>query len=678
MKNHSFRKCAIVAALFGSGVEVHAAEAVPLGKITVKGEAMKESDRSFTVNVISAEDIKSRRWENPLAIVREAPGVEVRSIQSGSVADFITIRGMTSGGHGGDVGLSLDGITLNEAEGHADGFADTNVIIPLEIGRLSLYKGPVSPLYGNFARGGVMAFTTRKGGEYLDTHLSAGSYGTYDGQAAFGGKTGPVQINGALQGYESQGWRDNSRFTKMNSAFRAAYQISDRSEIVLSLRGHGAWFEGPGNIGRDQFLDSSRRRQQAPSVAGQNDGGEKTYSSQRVDFNHLINNDLKLLTFVYNTSMGITRFESNTPNPPANQIERSHDRDVFAFGASLNGQNQLLGVRNNWVLGSERYDEGTHEDQWSTNTRVRGVKQRDRDFKITTTSLYGQADLGIHRLFRPTLGFRYDNFGGSLSDRLTGTKTNINDFSRISPKFGMRSELTDKWELRASAANGFALPSSVQKYDPNIKVDAVEFWQYEVGINGAPSPRWDIDVVAFLLNSSDEIQQVPGVVPPRLINAGKSQRIGLEGDVRYYPPIINHLELSTGFGLFDTEIKEGTDPAFTGKELQRVPRHIANFTVKYAPPAGWGGSLRWRSLGPYYTNNQNTGKYDGYDIATASVFYLVRGEKGRSVRWYMDINNMTNEVYAENVSGANAFGQPTSFNPRPPANVMFGVMTSLM
>ncbi len=39
---------------------------------------------------------------------------------------------------------------------------------------------------------------------------------------------------------------------------------------------------------------------------------------------------------------------------------------------------------------------------------------------------------------------------------------------------------------------------------------------------------------------------------------------------------------------------------------------------------------------------------------------------------------MTNEVYAENVSGANALGQPTSFNPRPPANVMFGVMTSLL
>lgn len=91
-----------------------------------------------------------------------------------------------------------------------------------------------------------------------------------------------------------------------------------------------------------------------------------------------------------------------------------------------------------------------------------------------------------------------------------------------------------------------------------------------------------------------------------------------------------------------------------------------------------GGSLRWRSVGSYSTNNQNTGKYDGYNIATASVFYLVRGEKGRSVRWYMDVNNMTNEVYAENVSGANALGQPTSFNPRPPANVMFGVITSLL
>ncbi|MEK7323256.1 MAG: TonB-dependent receptor, partial [Pseudomonadota bacterium] len=520
MKHHRFNKCAIALALFGSGVTVQAEEPVKLNEITVKGEAMKESDRSFTVNVISADTIQSQRWENPLAIFEEVPGVEGRSNQSGSVAPSISIRGLSSGGHGGDLGFSLDGITMNEAEGHADGFAETNVIIPLELESLTVYKGPVSPLYGNFARGGVMAFTTRKGGRYADAHLATGAFETNDGQAAFGTKIGAVQLNGAVQGYESEGWRDNSRFSKTNTAFRGAYSLSERSEVALSLRGHGATFEGPGNITRDQFLDDDRRSQQAPTLVGRHDGGEKKYSSQRVDFNHLINDKMKLLTFVYNTKMDITRFESSgTGTTP--QIERSHDRDVIAFGGSLNGEHRLFDVATHWVLGTERYNEETHENQWQTTARTRGVKDRDRDFIINTTSLYGQMDLDVHPRFRPTLGFRFDGFDGSLKNRLNNTETDLNDFNRLSPKLGVRSELASNWELRASVANGFGLPSSTQKYDPTINVDAVEFWQYEIGINGAPSPQWYMDLAAFVLDSSDEIQQVPNSVPPEFINAGE-------------------------------------------------------------------------------------------------------------------------------------------------------------
>lgn len=166
MKRTQYKNRALATAvLLACGTGAWAQEGIDLDKITVKGEGMREADRSFTVNTIGRDEIGAQRWDNPLDIFEEVPGVEVRSIQGGSVGDFVTIRGMTSGGHGGDLGFSLDGISLNEAEGHSDGYADTNIIIPLEVESLTVYKGPVSPLYGNFARGGVMAYQTRKGGE---------------------------------------------------------------------------------------------------------------------------------------------------------------------------------------------------------------------------------------------------------------------------------------------------------------------------------------------------------------------------------------------------------------------------------------------------------------------------------------------------------------------------------
>ena len=60
----------------------------------------------------------------------------------------------------------------------------------------------------------------------------------------------------------------------------------------------------------------------------------------------------------------------------------------------------------------------------------------------------------------------------------------------------------------------------------------------------------------------------------------------------------------------------------------------------------------------------------------ASVFYSFRTDDGRGGRVYLDVNNITDEVYSENVSGG-LNGVPTSYSPRPPANAMVGIMLSL-
>lgn len=690
------------------------ADNVELGTITVKGEGMRDADRSFTVNTVSRDDIAGKRWENPLAIFEETPGVEVRSIQGGSVGDFVTIRGMTSGGHGGDLGFSLDGISLNEAEGHSDGYADTNVVIPIEIESLTTYKGPVSPLYGNFARGGVMAFQTRKGGEYTDLNLVGGSWGTYDAQAAFGTQVdlpfGPIQFNGAVQGYESEGWRDNSRFTKMNAALRGSYMITDRTEIALSLRGHGARSQVPGNTTDVQFNAGwDERRRQSDVHSTQQEGAEKTYDSQRIDLNHSFSDNLKLLTWAYKTNMYLSRYEVDVAVTfdPADcgtlttgigggsscQRELAHDRDVMAFGFSFNGINQIANIPSNWVLGAEYYDEETYETMWRTNSRDRGFvagitprAERNRDYVTQTTSAFGQIDMDVNRYFRPTLGFRFDSIDqtGKLRSDLdpavmqdTRADYDLSE-SSFTPKLGVRSAITDTLELRASYAEGYALPSIAQRTDANIdNLDPIKFTQYELGISGTPTPQIYFDLVYFMLNSSDEILANPANAN-QLENIGETERSGFEGEIRYFPDAVPNLTLSAGFGLFDSEItKRPNAPALEGMEIPRVPDYIANLTASYAPPSGFGGSLRWRTVGEMYVNNNNTGTYDGYDVVDLSVFYTVPRANGGNTRFYMDIANILDEAYADGPGGADSSTVPTTYNARPPASVFFGVSMSL-
>lgn len=704
-RNHILRKCILTAVLCGVGTVAQAQDDVDLGKITVKGEAMREADRSFTVNQVDQDLIGSQRWENTLSILEEVPGFDAHAYQHGGVADSFSIRGFPSGGHGSDAGMVLDGISLNEGESHADGYGDTSVIIPLEIGSAQVYKGPVSPLYGNFARSGVVAFNTRKGGEYTDFHVATGSYETYDTQAAFGTSVGRLQFNGALQGYTTEGWRDHSEYNKVNAAFRAGYDISDSTDVALSVRGHGSRWNAPNYITHEQFIDDDRRRQENPYTRLQEDEGSKQFDAQRLDLNHTLSDDLRVLAWAWRTTGSFERYQTalnagnaatapdpatmtaaerlafmdpNNPNgitSVAPQRVQLHDRDAMAFGASLNGTKPVFGIASNWVVGAEYYDEDVERERWETVNRERYLDDAtfDDEYNIKSLSLYGQMDLDVHPLFRPTLGFRYDDFSGDRLNRLNGERTDMNSYDHISPKLGVRSAIHDNWELRASIANGFALPQGNAKYDPTLNVDTVEFWQYEIGISGAPTPEWYLDLVAFMLKTTDEIQQVE---PDVFENFGETTRTGVEGEIRYFPAAVPNLEAYTTFGFFDSEIDKHVNTALEGMTIPRMASHIATAGIRYAPPVGLGASLRLRSVGSWYTDDLNTIEYDGYEVLNGSVFYAFRTDAGRNARVYMDVNNILDEEYSQYVAGA-FDGNPASYSPHPPANVMVGFMMSM-
>lgn len=668
VRNNKLRKCIIMAALFGTGAHAFAEE-VDLGKITVKGEGMSEANRSFSVTTIGQDVIRGRSWDQSLRIIEEVPGLDVGAYQAGGTADQFTIRGFSTGGHGSDAAISLDGISLNEGESHADGYGDTNVIIPLEIDTLTVYKGPVSALYGNFARGGTLAFTTRKGGNYTDAYLSGGMYKTFDAQAALGREIGELKTNMAFQSYDSEGWRENSRFTKTVASLRLGYDISDRSEVVLSMRGYGAQWDTAGYIPLEQFEDSSRRRLQA--VNAEDDGGHKQYYATRFDWFYDLDDDVRLLTFLYHTSNDFTRFAKFGTNP-GGQTERAYSRNALAAGGSLNGKRTLFDVPSSWVVGFEYYTEDTDWLSWNTSNRVRTLATEDRVFEGQTASVYGQFDMDVSPLFKPTLGIRYDNFDGSYLNRDPGGapfRRDMNNYDHFSPKLGVRSAVHENWELRASVANGFGLPDGPQKFDPTLDVDTIEYWQYEVGVNAMPTPQWYLDMAYFIHDSSDEIlENPPGSA--QFTNAGKTRRSGLEGEIRFFPEAISNFSVSAVFALMDSEIRSNPDPALVGNEIPALPEHIVTIGLEYAPPTGWGGSLRWRSIGSSYLNETNTATYGGYDIVNASVFYNMPIETGGKLRWFLDINNLTDEVYSE-------MAFVDLYSPRPPINFMAGVALSM-
>ncbi len=282
------------------------AKAVTLDNVIIKGQAISTSaQQPFSVKTFDKDDFRERQVRQVEQLYREVAGMEVRGLGYGNVANSITLRSFSGGGHGSDIGFVVDGIPLNEASSHADGYADVGVLIPLEIASMSVFKGPVSALYGNFNRAGLIAIETRKGGRYSEFDIGLGSYRTADVQGAFGGQVGGATVNLAAQVYRTDGYRPQSDSERGAFAGRAAFNLSSDTQLAIATRLYNGQSNTASIITQAQFDNRDRFFDLNPNV--QNDSTDKVFKTLRADLSHRINSELKALALVYGTQQTFRR-----------------------------------------------------------------------------------------------------------------------------------------------------------------------------------------------------------------------------------------------------------------------------------------------------------------------------------------------------------------------------------
>src|SRR5690625_1518163 len=659
-----------------------------LGEIMIKGGGFDKQRSATTVNTVSAAKIKKLGIYQPDKILEEVPGIEVSAYNQGGTASTFSMRGFGSGGHGGDVAVTIDGISLNESEGHSDGYADLNVLIPLNIAKVDVYKGPSSVLFGNFARGGALSFETRKGGEYQDIVIRGGSFETFDAQIALGqpialNNDKKLKTNFAVQLYRTKGFMENSENSRGNLNGRLGYDVSDKTDIALTLRGHTGKWDAPGFIpgnseveGGDQFFKEDPYKQ---AVNAENDGGKKGFVSERIDINHSFNQNLRLLVYGYAVQQSFTRFQKFGLNQ-GGQSENRNGRNVYSAGTSLNGNNSMGSVIVDWTAGFEYYNEFTDKTSWNTINRVRQQENptEKRRFRVQSISTFAQAEFDIVKYFKPTIGFRYDTYDGSLKLRDPGeeaSNSNLNNESHWSPKLGFRSTWFRGFDFRFIATNGFTLPEGVIRYDSDIDIDPAKICQYEVGFNYDKSNWLNVDLAGYILNTSSEINEVtPG--SGEFINAGKTQRRGVEVSAKVIP--FSRFHFDGSFCYISIKIKNNPDKNLEGNHLNGIPATVTNLNMDYTTKLGIGLRYKFKNIGKYATGLNNAYYYGGYHVSDMEIFYDFKmKDYQRSVRIYAQVNNIFNRRYA--TTAFDSFGPEggQSFAPGPGRNFMVGVNYNL-
>lgn len=621
--------------------------------ITVKGQIFRGVESSYSATNISTEDIRIKRVYEINELLEDVPGVSVRDFGLGGVASSTVIRGFGGGAHGGDMGVVIDGIPLNEANSHADGYVDLNVVVPLEVKDLTVFRGPVSALYGNFNRGGLIALETRNSGNYTDLDITAGSFDTFDAQAALGKEVGDSQAyNFAAQYYRTDGFRPQSSADRGTVSGRGSFQLSPNIDLSLSGRYHEAEAESAAYTTLEQFQTDPYGID--PRV--QNDGADKTFGTLRADLGFILNDSNKVLAYVYGTQQEFTRWFSRggADAPTWRQREETYDRDVYGLGTSLNGQMEVAGKRISYVAGIEHFDESTEFQFYDDLDNRRRVfpAEFNRDSTLTSNALFAEADIALTDRLDLSLGLRADEFDGDCETLGPETGTSpcqeLDTVSNVSPKIGLRAQVLETLQLRASYSEGFALASGFAKFASGAQsLDVNELRQYEIGATFNPLNNVNLDLALYEIQSSNEINEV---TPGEFVNFGETSRTGFETSLSW--DISSQFQLQAVYGYADSKVEENLNPTLIDNQVNGVPDHTTTLIATYLPVPDIRLSATARYVGEYFIDSGNTNPAPDYAVLDLDAAYSLKTKVPTEL--FISVDNVTDNVYATTINSLGA------------------------
>ncbi|MGN1057325.1 MAG: TonB-dependent receptor [Comamonas sp.] len=646
-----------------------------LQALTVKGQTLQTSRSAYSVPTLGRDEIAAAHVSETEELWRNIPGMHVNKYQLSGVANSVILRGFSGGGHGGDVAATLDGITLNEAMSHADGYFDLNVVVPLELEEVAVHQGPVSVLQGNFNRAGLVELRTRRSGEYKEVAVQAGSDATADAQAALGFKLDEAsQLFIAAQHARTDGDRPDSSNDRSTLSARWQRQINADLNVAVSGRIHEAEGDSPSYLTFAQWQVDPQGKD--PRVQG--DGSQKHFKTLRLDVNYELSTDTRLLAYAYGTQQDFVRWFSRPTNSTTwKQREERYERDVLGVGVNLSSKAQWLGSPVQWTVGTETLRESTDYAFWEglQKRQRQAAADYDRNATLNNVAAFGQLAWQAHPLFQPSFGLRWDRFTGDCK-RLgpeTGSNpcTGMNTVSHASPKLGLTSQVHEQVTLRTSWSEGFALPSNFAKYslgaanlEPNI------FRQTEIGAQLRPSQNVWLDIAAYRMVSSQEIRNAG---PDVYENFGSTIRKGFEAQAIWTPT--DSLELRWIYGRAQSRVKHNGNANLIGKQVTAVPTYTSTVQARWSVTPQWSVHGAVRSVGKMAVNADNTLWSQAYNVADVGVQYRLPAAWGlKDGVLNLNVRNLANKDYASNTS---VIGGTHLVAPGAPRSVMLGMNFSL-
>lgn len=599
-----------------------------------------------------------------------------------------------------------------------NGLIETNLMM---INSIEVVKGPVSSIYGPEAVGGAINLITNRPTAVptLKVGIQGDRYNfrrfQFSGGGMLSSKLG-VYVGGYISN-QKNGWRERSDYSKNAVNIRAEYQLASRTKVtgVYSYND----YKGQEGLSFDSTAFYSRSYETSQDFMYRN---VKAIRS-RLTLEHKWNDNAETFLTAFHR-FNDYRFAPNHTvrwTTGAKTATSEKQQSIFnSYGLIAQHTQRLKWLNAQLLVGGTFDNTPTRYDAFSIDlaaeTRPDGksvkkytflndrpdVKLGDYQAEIHNTGLYSQIELNPLNALRITAGLRYDRMSfdyNNYLDKKSGTKS----YDQVSPKVGLVYDLGKGRGLYANYGQGFAPPglTAIFRLRPSVQQQAgqdpfyynlepARFENMEIGgWFSALKNKLYADFSIYRLNGNNEllsIRQTDNSTDYQSV--GRTLHQGIEFGLTYKPTAEWLLRIGGANALhrfedFQLSVRQ-TDAVknLNGKEMPSAPRWIVNTEISYKPKwlKGFRIAAEWQRLTPYFLNQINTVKYEdkgAFGARGISVVNTRLGYEWKSFEVFLNVLNLTDELYISSASRGNNATDRTNFSPSAPRTVGFGMQYTL-
>ncbi|MDX4060167.1 TonB-dependent receptor [Aliarcobacter skirrowii] len=560
-----------------------------LETITVTSATKSEQklkDVTANVDVITAEDIESRKFKTVAEALQTIAGIQVS--QSGGIGQqtSLFLRGMNS-----DKTLVLiDGIRYNDPSGNGANFEHLMIN---DIERIEVIKGAQSSIWGADASAGVINIITKSSQD--GTHGNATiEYGRYNSKIAranishknesFDAKLSATRVDTdgfsamtpkgeKAKNYEDDGYENTTVNLKLGYNFNDSNRVSTSYEIIDTKVDIDGTFGAPTYANDPNNLDIAKTK------------------------THLAN-----LTYENRNDIALTKVYTNYSNFKREYTDASEDEYkgvIKEYGVNtsidyLNSSNVTLGAD------YKKFENKANIDKEYNNKGI---------FISNTNKFFDDKTIFTQAL-------RYDRYS-DFENKTTG-------------KIGIKQYIIDDLNISANYGTGYNIPTTFQLYDTsygmgNENLNPEKTKSYDIGI------EYKGFSITYFNTKVNNLIDAPASVYENV--EGDSKFKGIE--VAYKNYVTEDIFLNLNYTRLSAKNKDR-------EEFGRRPKNKLGFGVDYYGLKDFHFNINGEYIGERYDfNNKQGAKTGNYTIWNAVIDY----QANKNFSTYIKLDNIFNKDY---------------------------------